>query len=186
MNKRIILYVTVTLVVITLAGIAITPVHKNPSLSIKSVKAAAIQPVTAPDQKPTSIDTTNSIPLPDMPADQSSVPLPTPPPVTPTNSQLLVVQDKDALLNASNVPPAQYNDAKLVINQINIEWHYKLAGDERYNICGATPESKMAIAGADYADNPVTQLNYCNLVVMGRYGSWAAALPHAMQYHSII
>jgi uncharacterized protein YabE (DUF348 family) len=44
-----------------------------------------------------------------------------------------------------------------------------------YGLCQALPGSKMASAGADWANNPVTQLRWCNGYAVGRYGSWAAA-----------
>lgn len=53
-----------------------------------------------------------------------------------------------------------------------------------YGLCQATPGSKMASAGADWATNPVTQLKWCNGYAVGRYGSWGAAYNHWLSYHN--
>jgi uncharacterized protein YabE (DUF348 family) len=52
-----------------------------------------------------------------------------------------------------------------------------------YGLGQATPGSKMASAGADWATNPVTQLRWCNSYAVGHYGSWAAAYNHWISYH---
>lgn len=44
-----------------------------------------------------------------------------------------------------------------------------------YGLCQALPGAKMASAGGDWADNPVTQLKWCNGYAKSRYGSWQAA-----------
>ncbi len=44
-----------------------------------------------------------------------------------------------------------------------------------YGLCQALPGTKMASAGSDWADNPVTQLRWCNSYALGRYKSWQAA-----------
>lgn len=48
-----------------------------------------------------------------------------------------------------------------------------------YGLPQALPGSKMASAGADWRTNPVTQLRWMNGYVMGRYGSWEAAVAHS-------
>ncbi len=53
-----------------------------------------------------------------------------------------------------------------------------------YGLCQSTPGSKMASAGADWATNPVTQLRWCSGYAYGRYGSWAAAYNHWINYHN--
>lgn len=53
-----------------------------------------------------------------------------------------------------------------------------------YGLCQATPGSKMSSAGGDWATNPVTQLKWCNGYALGRYGSWAAAYNHWVNYHN--
>lgn len=44
-----------------------------------------------------------------------------------------------------------------------------------HGLCQSLPGDKMATAGADWYDNPVTQLRWCNSYASSRYGSWAAA-----------
>ena len=53
-----------------------------------------------------------------------------------------------------------------------------------YGLCQATPGSKMASAGADWATNPVTQLRWCSGYAHSRYGSWEAAYNHWLSYHN--
>ena len=48
-----------------------------------------------------------------------------------------------------------------------------------YGLCQATPGSKMSSAGADWATNPVTQLEWCNSYAQ-RYGGWYGAYQHWM------
>jgi resuscitation-promoting factor RpfB len=52
-----------------------------------------------------------------------------------------------------------------------------------YGLCQALPGSKMASAGADWANNPVTQLRWCNTYAVSRYGSWAAAYNYWVSHH---
>lgn len=44
-----------------------------------------------------------------------------------------------------------------------------------YGLCQALPGSKMASAGSDWQDNPVTQLRWCNSYAQARYKSWQTA-----------
>lgn len=53
-----------------------------------------------------------------------------------------------------------------------------------YGLCQATPGSKMASAGADWATNPVTQLRWCTGYAKSRYGGWNAAYAHWLSAHS--
>jgi hypothetical protein len=51
-----------------------------------------------------------------------------------------------------------------------------------YGLCQSTPGSKMATAGADWATNPITQLRWCSGYA-SRYGGWAGAYNHWINYH---
>jgi uncharacterized protein YabE (DUF348 family) len=53
-----------------------------------------------------------------------------------------------------------------------------------YGLCQATPGSKMASAGEDWATNPVTQLKWCTGYARSRYGSWQAAYNHWLSAHN--
>ncbi len=50
-------------------------------------------------------------------------------------------------------------------------------------LCQALPGSKMAIAGADWETNPITQLRWCNGYAVGRYGSWQKAYEFWIKNH---
>jgi hypothetical protein len=52
-----------------------------------------------------------------------------------------------------------------------------------YGLCQATPGSKMSVAGADWATNPITQLRWCDGYAKAHYGSWAGAYQHWLSYH---
>ena len=47
-----------------------------------------------------------------------------------------------------------------------------------YGLCQATPGTKMASAGSDWATNPITQLEWCNNYAVRRYGGWYNAYVH--------
>lgn len=49
------------------------------------------------------------------------------------------------------------------------------SGSGAYGLGQALPASKMAIYGADYMTNPITQLIWANAYAVGSYGSWANA-----------
>lgn len=51
-----------------------------------------------------------------------------------------------------------------------------------YGLCQATPGYKMVSAGADWATNPITQLEWCNGYAQSRYGSWYGAYEHWLAY----
>ena len=61
--------------------------------------------------------------------------------------------------------------------------HARNASSGAYGLCQALPGSKMASAGSDWADNPVTQLRWCDGYAKGRYGSWAAAYNYWVSHH---
>jgi len=52
-----------------------------------------------------------------------------------------------------------------------------------YGLCQATPGTKMASAGADWATNPITQLRWCSGYAQTHYGGWLAAYNHWLSYH---
>ncbi|HEX3082476.1 MAG TPA: lytic transglycosylase domain-containing protein [Candidatus Saccharimonadia bacterium] len=61
---------------------------------------------------------------------------------------------------------------------------YNYGGSGAYGLGQALPASKMAVYGADYMTNPVTQLKWANAYAVGRYGSWAGAYSHWITRHS--
>lgn len=52
-----------------------------------------------------------------------------------------------------------------------------------YGLGQATPGSKMATAGSDWATNPVTQLEWCDGYAQRTYGGWSGAYSHWVAYH---
>lgn len=56
-------------------------------------------------------------------------------------------------------------------------WNYRAvnASSGAYGLPQSLPAGKLASAGADWRDNPVTQLRWANNYAVGRYGSWEAA-----------
>ncbi|HTH72716.1 MAG TPA: ubiquitin-like domain-containing protein [Candidatus Pristimantibacillus sp.] len=53
-----------------------------------------------------------------------------------------------------------------------------------YGIFQATPGSKMASAGSDWATSAVTQIRWATGYAVGRYGSWSAAYEHWQSHHN--
>ena len=56
-------------------------------------------------------------------------------------------------------------------------WNYHAVNRSSgaYGLPQSLPAGKLASAGADWRDNPVTQLRWANNYAVGRYGSWDAA-----------
>ena len=56
-------------------------------------------------------------------------------------------------------------------------WNYRAVNSSSgaYGLPQSLPAGKLASAGADWRDNPVTQLRWANNYAVGRYGSWEAA-----------
>ncbi len=52
-----------------------------------------------------------------------------------------------------------------------------------YGLGQAYPGSKMAVFGADWETNPVTQLKWANSYAVTRYGSWSEAYQHWLSSH---
>ncbi len=51
-----------------------------------------------------------------------------------------------------------------------------------YGLCQATPGTKMASFGSDWATNPITQLEWCNNYAVSKYGGWYNAYLHWINY----
>lgn len=56
-------------------------------------------------------------------------------------------------------------------------WNYRAVNRSSgaYGLPQSLPAGKLASAGADWRDNPVTQLRWANNYAVGRYGSWCGA-----------
>ncbi len=64
-------------------------------------------------------------------------------------------------------------------------WRWWITNNEGSGATGlgqALPASKMAPWGADYLTNPVTQLRWAQAYAISRYGNWAGAYQHWVNY----
>lgn len=55
---------------------------------------------------------------------------------------------------------------------------------EGYGLCQSTPGDKMASAGSDYINNPVTQMRWCQTYAISRYGSWSTAYEYWINHRN--
>lgn len=103
-----------------------------------------------------------------------------------------VPEDKSGLLTAAGISLSDYPYVNHIISRESgwcatkwqgqagycpgyyTELHSPSSG-YGYGLCQSTPAAKMASAGADWQNNPVTQLRWCSGYAIGRYGSWQAA-----------
>jgi resuscitation-promoting factor RpfB len=88
-----------------------------------------------------------------------------------------VSTDKYAWMSAAGIAESDYYYVDFIIGHES-GWRYNAwnrSGSGAYGLCQALPASKMASAGSDYMDNPVTQLKWCNGYAGGRYGGWYGA-----------
>jgi hypothetical protein len=65
----------------------------------------------------------------------------------------------------------------------NWQVHEENASSGAYGIPQALPASKMASAGSDWADNPVTQIRWGLDYIAGRYGTPCDAWAHSQAYN---
>jgi hypothetical protein len=121
----------------------------------------------APDQKPA--EQVNSTP---SQSTETAPPEPEQPKYgeDPNNPGVFVVFDKTAVMTEAGVSTDDYN----YVDKILRGWIYK-GSSPSANLCQAYPATKMQSFGADYPDNPITQLKWCNDYVAKRYGTWAKA-----------
>lgn len=144
-------------------------------------KSAAAQIVPVAVSKPVEAPRVEIKPIPQLePAPPvvatpavvvAPMPVPTPPPapVYPT--------DHVTIMQQAGVNAADYSAVEYIVTHES-GWRYWVRNNEgsgATGLCQALPASKMASAGADYLDNPVTQMRWCNTYAISRYGSWQAA-----------
>lgn len=105
--------------------------------------------------------------------------------------------DKTALMASAGISSADYGYVNYIISRESGWCPTKAQGQVGYcppyqgvppyggyGLGQATPGSKMASAGADWATNPITQLKWCNGYAIDRYGSWYGAYSHWVAYHN--
>lgn len=93
-------------------------------------------------------------------------------------------QQKDWLIQAG-VPQADWFYVDYIIFRES-RWRHQVwntAGSGAYGLCQSLPASKMSSFGADYMDNPITQLRWCNWYALDRYGGWANAYQAWLNQH---
>lgn len=78
----------------------------------------------------------------------------------------------------AGISPGDYEYVDYIVSHESGWRPYAGSPSGPYGLCQAYPGNKMASAGADWLDNPVTQLKWCHGYALGRYGSWAAAYNH--------
>jgi uncharacterized protein YabE (DUF348 family) len=103
-----------------------------------------------------------------------------------------VPEDKSGLLTAAGIPLSDYPYVNHIISKESgwcaTKWQGQVgycpgyyteihspSSGYGYGLCQSTPAIKMASAGADWQNNPVTQLKWCSGYAIGRYGSWENA-----------
>jgi hypothetical protein len=175
-NKLLLIASPLLLVGATVTTVAAWPAtHSTQSVGTKN--ASSVQQVDASTEVPSaqpSLDTQPAI-------------APTPAVVTqatqeqtkygedPNNPGVFIVFDKASVMASAGIGSDQQPAADTLITKM-MQWRYKQTAFPESDLCYVVPTSKMAVAGADYRDNPVTQLKYCNTLVVARYGTWDAAL----------
>lgn len=88
---------------------------------------------------------------------------------------------RTAIMAAAGISSSDFGYVNYIVSRES-SWNPTVSGLPRggpykgaYGLCQANPGSKMSSAGADWLENPVTQLRWCSGYAKSRYGSWAAA-----------
>lgn len=79
-------------------------------------------------------------------------------------------------MRAAGISDADFGYVGYIISHES-GWNYHAVNRSSgaYGLPQSLPAGKLASAGADWRDNPVTQLRWANNYAVGRYGSWEAA-----------
>lgn len=149
--------------------------------------------VVSPENQPESAAPQGGSPQPsvEVPTKLISTPLPSasapvPPPVPtpqpsygedPNNPGVFIVFDKITVMTQAGISADDQSTVDTLIGKL-MQWRYKQTAFPESDLCYVVPTIKMAPYGSDYANNPVTQLKFCNAYAIGRYGSWSNALDH--------
>lgn len=128
---------------------------------IAATKSEIIAVTATPESTP--------IPAPTVIPTVVVTPTPVPTPRVPT--------DKYELMRAANISQDDMEYVDWIISKES-GWQHTIwnsQGSGAYGYCQALPASKMASVAADYMDNPITQLKWCNKYAHERYGGWYQA-----------
>lgn len=87
-----------------------------------------------------------------------------------------VTGEKTDWMKAAGIPESDWQYVDYIIEHES-GWNYRAvnASSGATGVCQALPGSRMATAGSDYLDNPVTQLKWCHSYANERYGGWQQA-----------
>ena len=87
-----------------------------------------------------------------------------------------VTGEKTDWMRAAGIPESDWQYVDYIIEHES-GWNYRAvnASSGATGVCQALPGSRMATAGSDYLDNPVTQLKWCHSYANERYGGWQQA-----------
>lgn len=79
-------------------------------------------------------------------------------------------------MRAAGISDADFGYVEYIIShESGWDYHAVNRSSGAYGLPQSLPAGKLASAGADWRDNPVTQLRWANNYAVGRYGSWEAA-----------
>ena len=87
-------------------------------------------------------------------------------------------------MRAAGISDADFGYVDYIISHES-GWNYHAVNRSSgaYGLPQSLPAGKLASAGADWRDNPVTQLRWAHNYAVGRYGSWGAAYHFWMANH---
>ena len=79
-------------------------------------------------------------------------------------------------MRAAGIGDADFGYVDYIIShESGWDYHAVNRSSGAYGLPQSLPAGKLASAGADWRDNPVTQLRWANNYAVGRYGSWGGA-----------
>lgn len=83
---------------------------------------------------------------------------------------------KSDWMRAAGIGDADFGYVDYIIShESGWDYHAVNRSSGAYGLPQSLPAGKLASAGADWRDNPVTQLRWANNYAVGRYGSWGGA-----------
>lgn len=108
----------------------------------------------------------------------------------PTPVSQPTTQSDAAIMAAAGIASSDYTYVSFILNKESgwcpTKWEGEIGGCPAYHgtpnqvgygMCQSTPAIKMAVAGSDWATNPVTQLRWCSIHASG-YGGWYNSYLH--------
>lgn len=83
---------------------------------------------------------------------------------------------KSDWMRAAGISDSDFGYVDYIIShESGWDYHAVNRSSGAYGLPQSLPAGKLASAGADWRDNPVTQLRWANNYAVGRYGSWGGA-----------